>query len=922
MDFDKAILDVFVAESKEHLGYVEESLLNLESGSAQFTPDIINKIFRSIHTIKGSGGLLGLQNIGDLAHVMETLLSMLRSGEIEPNPQLIDGLLEGVDKIGEMLDDIDQSETVECSALKAKIERHIRGEYDEEDTEEPAGTATEKMESQLDWIKLVDQDSKDLDFEVDSFALKSIPFRKTIAIVSRVFRHDNKESSEEPQQFQKSLTDHVELVYCRVKACEKQSQGNAEFTNMCYRYLVAWEGSVGDIIKKLDVAPETVIKIKRVNIPSETAGSGDVSGSDRGGQSQPEKKSDPQALKSVQQIDIDQHLDEALAINKEKATDTIRMKIDILDKLMQLAGELVLVRNQQLQNLDQADAKSRNIAKRLDLVTTELQENIMRTRMQPVGNLFQKFTRIVRDLGKKLGKKIVLNTSGNDVELDRTILESLSDPMTHLIRNSCDHGIETPAERKKTGKSPIGHIELLAYHEGGQINIRIQDDGAGLNADRLKEKAKKRGLKTDDELSRMTDQEAYGLIFLPGFSTADQISDVSGRGVGMDVVRTSIEKQGGTIELNSGLGEGTEISMRLPLTLAIIPCLIVSMGKSRFALPQVNIEEIVSLYDHDVVEKIESAGHREVYRLRDTLLPLVRLEEILGRKEKFNEDFKAEITAKYRKEALEIEEEAKRGGKLDLCLSFVVLKIGRNRFGLIVDKVIGTEEIVVTPMHVTVKDLQIYAGAAVMGDGEVALIVDVFGVSRHAGLVMDHQDKNYHDEVVRDVAADVTSLILFKYGAGERFGLELTRVRRIERIKMLELENVGGKEFVILDGVSTLVLRMDKVLDVTPGIITDEMYFLLSKDDQHPHGILVSELLDIGDYTYQLNSNTHKEEGLLGTAIIEEAMTLMIDMAGLVKRVEPRWFETKVSEEDEGKDPLEGWTGPTPDPDIPGLIWA
>lgn len=591
--------------------------------------------------------------------------------------------------------------------------------------------------------------------------------------------------------------------------------------------------------------------------------------------------------------------DATVTTNDQNDLDTIRIDIDILDKLMALAGELVLVRNQRMQRLENADINTRNIAKRLDLVTNELQESIMRTRMHPVGNLFKKYPRVVEDFARDFNKQIEITTSGDSVELDRTILESIFDPLAAIVRNCCRHGIESPTQREELGKPVAGKIRLSAHHEGGQILIHICDDGKGFDSQKIKDQALSQGLKTTDELAKMGEQEALNLVFLPGFARQSTSGGKKALANGLHAVKNKVEEYGGSIEINPAIQSGSDISLRLPLTLAIIPCLIVTVAEQRFSLPQVNIEEIVCLYDDDIVKKIECAGHREVYRLRNTLLPLVRLGEVLARPEPFTENVKSEITDKYKNQGRKIDD---KNDKLAHALNFVVLKIGKNRFGLIVDSVIGTEEVVVTAMHTSLKNLPIYTGAAVMGDGEVSLIVDIFGVARHAGINFAKQN----DAIANQNANrsnlqnnDQESLILFRYGPQEQFAVDISKIRRIEMIKMTNVEKVGNKSFITLDNRSTSLVFLDQILNVSKPEIQEEMFFLLSKDEQNPFGLIVSSLEDIGEYTFKLDTETHQDKGLEGTAIIKNRMTLLVNMEELT-----RYTTEEVIEEDQALEPL------------------
>jgi two-component system chemotaxis sensor kinase CheA len=406
-----------------------------------------------------------------------------------------------------------------------------------------------------------------------------------------------------------------------------------------------------------------------------------------------EVPAEPRALVPAARLEENEEHGEA----KRGATDSsIRVDVQLLDRLMNLVGELVLARNQVLQvttNLE--DAVFQATSQRLNLVTTELQEGIMKTRMQPIGSIWNKYPRVVRDLSAQCGKQIRLEMEGADTELDRSILEAIKDPLTHVVRNSADHGIERPEARTSRGKPAQGTLRLRAFHEGGKVNIEISDDGGGIDVERVREKAIVRGLITQERAAAMSERELTQLIFLPGFSTAEKVSNVSGRGVGMDVVRTNVERIGGTIDLLSRRGQGTTLRIRIPLTLAIVPALVVAAAGDRYAIPQVNLLELVRLEGEQAKSALDDLHGTKVLRLRGQLLPLVRLRDVLGLPE-HHEDH----------------------------VNVVVLQADDRAFGLVVDDISDTEEIVVKPLGKELKGLGVYAGATIMGDGHIALILD------------------------------------------------------------------------------------------------------------------------------------------------------------------------------------------------------
>ena len=390
------------------------------------------------------------------------------------------------------------------------------------------------------------------------------------------------------------------------------------------------------------------------------------------------------------------------------AAETIRVDVHLLDRLMNLVGELVLTRNQITQfSARQSDPNLVSPAQQLNLLTSELQEEVMKTRMQPISNVFDKFPRVVRDVATSRGKQVLIEMEGKETELDRSLLEAIKDPLTHIVRNSVDHGIEMPEQRVARGKRPEGHLKLRACHEGGQVLVEISDDGAGIDTARVKRKAIERGMITAQQAARMSEGELLNLVFLPGFSTAEKVTNLSGRGVGMDVVKTNIDRVNGTVDLQSYPGKGTTIKIKIPLTLAIVRAVIIQSNGNRFAIPQVNIQELVRLDADRVRTEIESVHGVPVYRMRGRLLPLV-----------------------YLSEELKLAKQAANQAGQDEATNIVVLQANDHPFGLVVNEINDSEEIVVKPLSKQLRGLKTFAGATIMGDGKVALILDVVGLAQ------------------------------------------------------------------------------------------------------------------------------------------------------------------------------------------------
>ncbi len=548
---------------------------------------------------------------------------------------------------------------------------------------------------------------------------------------------------------------------------------------------------------------------------------------------------------------------------------SIRVDVGLLDKLMNLVGELVLARNQVLQFTEQnSDSAFLATAQRLNLITTELQGSAMKTRMQPIGNIWSKLPRVVRDLSASCGKQIRLEMEGKETELDKTIIEAIKDPLTHIVRNSVDHGVETPEVRLERGKPAEGCLKMRAFHEGGQVNIEIIDDGGGINLDRVKNKAVQRGLITGDMAARMGDHEALQLIFMPGFSTAETVTNVSGRGVGMDVVKTNIEKIGGTVDLQSQFGKGTTLKIKIPLTLAIIPALIVTSGGERFAIPQISLVELVRLHAENVSQQIESIHGAPVYRLRGKLLPLVYLNR-------------------------ELKLEAQGAAALnDQGVNIVVLQADGNQFGLVVDEINDTQEIVVKPLGKQLKGVACFAGATIMGDGRVALILDVLGLAQQSRVLAEIRDRTALMEAAaegRKVRDDRQTLLIFSAGQDTRIAIPLSLVARLEEFPRAAVEHSAGRPVIRYRG---QILPLIKVSEHLPLVQSgteaegDSMQVVVYSENGRSVGLIVGKIEDI--VTENITAKRHAfGNGILGSVVIQDRVTDLLDVHSIIRASDP-----------------------------------
>jgi two-component system chemotaxis sensor kinase CheA len=567
---------------------------------------------------------------------------------------------------------------------------------------------------------------------------------------------------------------------------------------------------------------------------------------------------------------------QAQSSNRTGVSDaSIRVDVGLLDKLMNLVGELVLARNQILQFTNTTEDPGLVApSQRLNLITTELQEGVMKTRMQPIGNIWSKFPRTVRDVATTCGKQIRLEMVGQETELDKTIIEAIKDPITHIVRNSADHGIETPAARVAAGKSPEGRLLLRAYHEGGQVNIEITDDGAGLDLERIRRKAVEKGLITPEQAARMGERETAGLIFFPGFSTAEKVTNVSGRGVGMDVVKTNIEKIGGTVDVQSKLGTGTTVRMKIPLTLAIIPALIVTSGGDRYAIPQISLLELVRLDGDEALKAIELIQGAPVYRLRGRLLPLV-----------------------YLNRELKVDTAAQNGTKATLA-NIVVLQADERQFGLVVDEINDTEEIVVKPLGKQLKGIKTFAGSTIMGDGRVALILDVLGLAQTSNVVSESREHTMTDESSQVAATSngKQTMLLFQCGDTARVAMQLSMVARLEEFKPDMIEKAGDRQVVQYRGQIMPLIRVSDFLHAGAGDLSgngmEAMQVVVYSEQGRSVGLVVDRILDIVEESI-VPQHPSKRDGLLGSAVIQQRVTDLLDVRGLVRSANPDFFENQ-----------------------------
>ncbi len=734
------LLREFLTESSENLQRVEQEMVALEKRPEDV--ELLASIFRSMHTIKGTCGFLGLSRLEGVAHSAENVLGSLRDGELAVSYGVVSDILAAADVIREILEGLEENE------------------------EEPMGDDSEIVERLQAWVG-----------------------------------EDGERS-----------TESLDLLF-------QAAQSAA-------------------------LAPGPPPQTEEVRDP-------------------PLAETKPPPLADAKPYDSKpQSRKDAVERNSARsvADATLRVDVGVLDRLMNLAGELVLTRNQ-LNQLTQSEEDSSYLApvQQLHRVTTDLQEAVMKTRMQPVGNAWGKLPRLIRDLSNASGKQLELTMLGAETELDRQILQAIKDPLTHMIRNSADHGIEQPAVRRAAGKKESGQIVLEAFHEGGHIVIEIRDDGKGLDVEGIRRKAVDRGLIGQEEASVLPEHRVFDFIFEPGFSTAQQVTAVSGRGVGMDVVRRNIEQIGGAVEVSSTLGEGTTFRIKIPLTLAIMSALIVGVRGRSFAVPQIGVLELVRVEgsNEHLVENVNGALF---YRLRDHLLPLVELDRVLGF-------------------------EPAQG-----VPSILVCQVGACRFGMIVDAVLDTHEIVVKPVGRMVKGVRAYTGTTILGDGQVIMILDVPGIAQTTD-VLSRTRKEDHRACAEDESygGRDESLLIFDAGTSAPRAVPLSQVARLEEFSSDQIEWVDERWVVQYRGQLLPLLPASGEIEMR-GM--DPRPVIVFSDGIHPMGLAVDAIRDIVNEAVTIQSES-MTPGLTGSIVVAGRTTELVDIDYFLAMASPE-FDIEV----------------------------
>jgi len=889
-DFDE-LLPAFIEESQQHLQSIEPDILALEQSGQNVDREVVNRIFRGVHSIKGASGFFGLHKISELSNVIENSLTLLRDGKIKASPELIDGLLKGVDSIRMMVDNVEESETFDINGELGHLQKLL------EDAGGPQRTvAVAKKTSPDEAINDAVGKFHISENDIQHFVQKGLHLYAVKIFLDK----DLKKKNRTPFAFIMNMEDLGQYVDSFLDIQSVTGLSDCLDSDLAFDFLFATNLKPEIVPEGLDINGEQVRSIDldefRKTLHKKEADAAEPPVAPE--QSPPNSLNDSLNDREQQQI----------TYNGQRTTDNrrivqteekIRVGVSFLNDLVNLAGELVLGRNQLMQAalpLVKNTPGLNSVLQHISRVTSEMQEKIMQMRMQPISLVFSKFHRIVRTLARNHDKEVRLITCGEDVELDKSIIEGLSDPLTHLIRNAVDHGLELPDEREKSGKPRHGTIEIKASHQGGQVHLMVRDNGRGIDEKFIGRKALEKGLIRPDSLNEMSEKDRVRLIFLPGFSTVEKVTELSGRGVGMDVVMTNIEHLGGTVEVDTKVGKGTTITLILPLTLAIVSGLLIKAGEQFFILPEADTDELVRIKSEEIKTRVNIVQNARVLRLRDMLLPLVELNRVLGITPLSEDSRSADSEPPFPSADRELQKTDTEEAGTDVTkpLRILVVRHGSSRFGLIADSIESTEEIVVKPLPRYLKKMKTFSGVSILGNGTVSLILDVAGILRKAAV--RHPENSKEAEASAGSAISPSEeehvFLLFDNSTSERFAFPLELIRRIERVSASDIEHVRDRQFIQYHGKKLRLIFLEDYLPVSRPVRSpdDTICLIIPRHTEQPLAIVMNRVINTLQTVVQLDTETIMSPGLFGSAVLDGRITLIPDMYRLFEMAAPEWY--------------------------------
>jgi len=883
-EFDEIVRE-FLVESYENLDQLDRDLVALEQ-----EPDahpLLQSIFRTIHTIKGTSGFLAFGKLEVLTHAGEGLLARLRDGGLRLTRDRTTGLLELVDAVRSILASIEATGVENDRDYTSLVARLTALQNPAPETElasvTAATVATVATANGASAATRGRSTKARSEGTASSTPASSTPASGTPASgtpasgtptsspeaagaaaspAKSPTRPRRRATDPQPAQPAAPLTNEAteeatgQVAKHDIKAARAARKASAS-APAAPASPPANVPLLGELLQQqADINPEDVAVAMLEQQLGDERPLGEILVDH--GQATPDQVREALALQAAAQADA--------RIGGSVSDSTLRVDVNLLDTLMRLVGELVLTRNQIVATAAaRADTGMQRSSQRLNLLVSELQAGVMKTRMQPIDTVWNKLPRLVRDVSVACGREVRLVLEGRDTELDKTILEAIKDPLTHVVRNAIDHGIESPEVRVAAGKPAEGTLTMRAFHEGGQVNIEISDDGAGIDPARIATKAIERGLATVEQLRAMPPREIVNLIFVPGFSTATKVTNVSGRGVGMDVVRTNVEKIGGTVDVSSEPGLGTTLKIKIPLTLAIIPALTVECAGERYAVPQVSLDELLCLEGELARAGVEYLSGAPVFRLRGTLIPLVWLDHVL------------DLTD---------------APHVDESVYILVLQADGRRFGLVVDRVLNTEEIVVKPLSRQLKGIGTYAGATILGDGRVALILDVRALARRAHVVRESDSAMEHERQLVDAPVIEGPEPLLVVAVGDRrLGVPLSMVTRLEEISLDRVEHVGQREVVQYRGQLLPLGRLAAMLGEQAVADTgSQLKVIVYTQGRRSVGLVVDAVVDIATEAPASRADV-EAFGVSGVVVVQDLVTELLDMEQAIMATDPRFFD-------------------------------
>ena len=856
-EFDEIVRE-FLVESYENLDQLDRDLVALEQ-----EPDahpLLQSIFRTIHTIKGTSGFLAFGKLEVLTHAGEGLLARLRDGGLRLTQERTTGLLELVDAVRGILASIEATGIEDDRDYTDLVARLTALQTPLPETELATAGAAARSRSTRARSQAASSSAPTPTSATPSTPTASsepsAPAPKTAKAAGRPRRRatDAQPAAAPANDATEQPTGQVAKHDIRAARAARKANPSAPAAPANPPANIPLLGEL--LQQQADIDAEDVAVAMLEQQLGDDRPLGEILVDH--GQATPDQVREALALQAVAQADA--------RSGGSVSDSTLRVDVTLLDTLMRLVGELVLTRNQIVATAAaRADTGMQRSSQRLNLLVSELQAGVMKTRMQPIDTVWNKLPRLVRDVSVACGREVRLVLEGRDTELDKTILEAIKDPLTHLVRNAIDHGIEGPEARIVAGKPAEGTLTLRAFHEGGQVNIEISDDGAGIDPARIATKAIERGLATVEQLRAMPPREIVNLIFVPGFSTAAKVTNVSGRGVGMDVVRTNVEKIGGTVDISSEPGLGTTLKIKIPLTLAIIPALTVECSGERYAVPQVSLDELLCLEGDQARTGVEYLSGAPVLRLRGNLIPLVWLDHVL------------DLTD---------------APHVDESVYILVLQADGRRFGLVVDRVLNTEEIVVKPLSRQLKGIGTYAGATILGDGRVALILDVRALARRAHVVRETDSAMEHERhLVGPAVVEGPEPLLVVTVGDRRLGVPLSMVTRLEEIALDRVEHVGQREVVQYRGQLLPLGRLATLLgeQAVPDA-GSQLKVIVYTQGRRSVGLVVDAVVDIATEAPASRGDV-AAFGVSGVVVVQELVTELLDMEQAIMATDPRFFD-------------------------------